>query len=204
MNRKWFAGLFIGLLSMPVLAVAILALTHSFEVSELKTYGDVPRFGLTERSGDSVTLESLRGKVWVASFIFTRCSGQCPLLCSELREIQNKFRFKDKFRLLSISVDPVHDTPQALRLYADRFSADPYKWLFLTGGATEVQSLIQHGFRLASGGEGDDPGADDIVHSSKLVLVDAWGRIRGYYDGTDRGSIKTLMKDARGLIRQAF
>ncbi len=192
-----------ALVFMPVVAVAVLALTNSFRVTDFKVYGQVPPFELVERNGEKISLETLQGKVWVASFIFTHCSGQCPLLCERLKKVQNRLRFKDKFRLVSITMDPERDTPAVLTEYAKRFEADPYKWLFATGDPKEVRALVQNGFRLASGGpDGQEP--EGITHSFKLVLVDGFGRIRGYYDGTEDSSVKDLLHDSRALIRQTY
>lgn len=201
--KKRFVVVLTLLVFMPVVAVAVLSLTNSFEVKTLKVFGDVPEFSLTERSGKTFGSDDLKGKVWVASFIFTRCSGQCPTLCERLKKVQNKFRFKDKFRLLSISMDPEKDTPPVLSEYAKRFEADPFKWLFLTGDPKDVSTLVQHGFRLASGGPGGEE-PEGITHSFKLVLVDGSGRIRGYYDGTEDAAVDQLIRDTRGLIRQTF
>jgi len=203
MVKKRFVIVLSIFVFMPMIAVAVLSLTNSFEVKELKIFGDIPPFALTERSGKEVTREELMGKVWIASFIFTHCAGQCPVLCQKLEAVQRKFRFKEHFRLLSITMDPVRDTPQVLEEYAERFKADPYKWLFVTGEKKSVDSLVQNGFRLASNGpDGEDP--EGITHSFKLVLVDSFGRIRGYYDGLDDGSIKELMRDTKNLLKKAF
>ncbi len=188
---------------MPVVAVGVLALTNSFRVHDLQVFGSVPSFSLTERSGKGLRSEDLKGKVWIASFIFTHCDGQCPLLCEKLKRVQSKFRFKENFRLLSITMDPTRDTPDVLKEYATRFEADPYKWLFLTGEKKSVDSLVQNGFRLASNGPGGaEP--EGITHSFKLVLVDGFGRIRGYYDGLEDASVKDLLSDTKSLLRKTF
>lgn len=203
--KRPFVVMMSSLVLMPVVAVGVLSLTNSFRVKDLLILGDIPPFQVTERSGKPVSRESLKGKVWVASFIFTRCSGQCPLLCQELKKIQSRLRFKESFRLVSFSVDPERDTPEVLAEYATRFSADPYKWWFVTGDKKEMNALVRHGFRLSSGDPGDpSAGEEEVIHSFKLVLVDGYGRIRGYYDGTDEGSLKSLVKDAKYLIRQTF
>jgi len=201
--KKRFAVVLTLFVFAPVAAVAVLAFTNSFEMKELPIYGEVPPFALTERTGQEISRDSLKGKVWVASFIFTHCAGQCPLLCEKLKEVQRKFRFKEHFRLVSITMDPERDTPEVLEDYANRFQADPYKWLFLTGGKKEIDSLVQNGFRLASSGD-DGSAPESIIHSFKVVLVDRNGRIRGYYDGLEDGSIKQLIRDTKGLIKKAY
>lgn len=201
--RVKFITLLMALVFMPVIAVAVLAASGSFEVKELSVFGTVPSFYLTERSGREFSKNELQGKVWVASFVFTHCSGQCPLLCEKLKRVQSRFRFKDNFRLVSFTMDPERDTPAVLAQYAGRFDADPYKWSFLTGPKKDVDFLVQSGFRLASGGPGGEE-PEGITHSFKLVLVDGYGRIRGYYDGLDDAAVNTLIKDTKVLLRQTF
>ncbi len=203
MSRKIFVGVLTLVVFMPVIAIGTVALMNGFEVKELKVFGEVPSFSLTERTGQLLRKEDLQGKVWLASFIYTHCAGQCPMISKQMKEIQRKLRFKERFRLVSISVDPERDTPSELTKYADEFEADPYKWLFLTGNKNEIIRLMRHGFRLASA---DDKGvaSGEILHSDKLVLVDHMGKIRGYYDAFDEEAVKTMMKDTKSLIRKAF
>ena len=96
----------------------------------LRSYGAVPDFTLTERSGSPVSLSDLKNKVWVADFIFTRCAGQCPLMSQKLNQLQRKLK---GVQFVSFSVDPGTDTPKVLSDYAKLYSADPEKWFFLTG-----------------------------------------------------------------------
>lgn len=203
MKKNRFVLALTALVVMPLVAVVLLWATNTFYVKELQVFGEVPHFSLTERNGKTVAREDLSGKVWVASFIFTHCAGQCPLLCEKLKRVQNKLRFKENFRLISITMDPERDTPEVLAEYASRFEADPYKWLFLTGEKKNIDFLVQNGFRLASEGPGGE-GPESIIHSFKLVLVDSHQRIRGYYDGLEDDAVKQLIKDARGLIRKSF
>jgi protein SCO1/2 len=196
--KRPFLVLMLALLCMPVVGVAVLSLTRNFESKELQIFGEVPPFSLTERSGKSLSREELRGKVWIASFVFTHCAGQCPTVVASMQRLQRALRFKENFRLVSVSVDPERDTPLVLAEYAQKASADPYKWLFLTGNKNEINALVANGFRLSSGGD------DAVNHSSHLVLVDGWGKIRGYYDAMEEGSVTTLLRDAKGLIRKTF
>lgn len=201
--RPLFVTAIVLFAAMPLLAVVVSFFTGLFNQKEPRIYGQIPSFELTERSGDTVSNYSLHGKVWAASFIFTNCSGQCPMLVQKVKTIQNKLRFKENFRLVSITVDPERDTPRVLKEYATRFQADPFKWLFLTGEKKQIQSLVENGFRLSSGVEGATE-FGPLSHSFKVVLVDHVGRIRGYYDGLEDEGIRTLIKDARYLIRKAF
>ena len=201
MKQRFAIGVLL-LVTMPMVAVGVLYMTNSLAYKELPNYGKLPSFQFTERSGQALSDADLKRKVWIGSFIFTSCGGQCPLIVAELKKIQKALRFKDNFRLISFTLDPTRDTPNRLSEYAQGVAADPYKWLFLTGENIEIQKLVQSGFQLASVGAEKMDG--DIVHSSMLVLMDGGGRIRGYYDSTDADRMKTLMKDAKGLIRGTY
>jgi protein SCO1/2 len=123
----------------------------------LPAYGRVPDFVLTERSGQPLKAGDLRGRVWIADFIYTRCGDTCPLLGALMARLQADLADAPDLRLVSFSVDPAWDTPQVLRAYAARFGADPARWLFVTGDAGAMRRLVAEGFRLPV--EGPNPGA---------------------------------------------
>jgi protein SCO1/2 len=115
---------------------------------ELRPFGIVPEFTLRERSGKLVTKGDLLGKVWVTDFIFTRCADECPLASQRMARLQAAFATQADFRLVSITVDPEHDTPDVLSQYAANFGAETQRWLFLTGDKTVIYRLVQKGFHL--------------------------------------------------------
>lgn len=168
--------------------------------------GSLPPFDLVERSGRRVSLADLRGKIWVADFVFTRCAGVCPVLSTRMAGLQQKLAVgpASPVRLVSFSVDPAHDTPEVLAEYAERYRASEDGWLFLTGERDHLHALIQNGFRLSVA---DSPGAADpnemITHSDRFVLVDDQGQIRGYYHGTEEESVARLLDDVETLLGQA-
>ncbi|MBL8798499.1 MAG: SCO family protein [Planctomycetia bacterium] len=166
--------------------------------------GAIADFQLTERSGQPVSKDDLRGKVWVAGFFFTRCSGPCPKLMGVLAELQHETVSQADVRLVSITADPDHDTPAVLTAYAEKWQADPQRWLFLTGPRDKVYALIQDSFKLGvQQNEGQDrkPG-EEVLHSTRLVVVDRKGEKRGYYDGTDPASVDQLKKRVARLVRE--
>ncbi|MDH3445636.1 MAG: SCO family protein, partial [Deltaproteobacteria bacterium] len=116
----------------------------------LGNYGSVPEFSLVERSGKRVTLADMRGKVWIADFIYTNCEDTCPLQSAAMAKLQDKFGNYTQLRLVSFSVDPDRDTPHVLSGYAKRFNADAAGWLFLTGAKEEIVQLVQLGFALTA------------------------------------------------------
>jgi protein SCO1 len=140
-----------------------------------------------ESSGKPLTLADLKGKVWIADFVFTQCGSICPRMTAQMsalqRQMQKRQDWKD-IRLVSFSVDPEHDTPAVLRDYAKGFEAEPGHWLFLTGRQKAVWTLVRQGFKLPV--ESAEAGSTSpILHSGKFVLVDREGRIRGYYSGLE-------------------
>jgi cytochrome oxidase Cu insertion factor (SCO1/SenC/PrrC family) len=170
-------------------------------VSELPVLGSVPEFALTEATGTRLRRADLSGKVWIASFIFTRCGEACPMMMRKETRLQSELPLRDDLRLVSFSVDPDWDTPKVLTDYAHVFGADRGRWLFLTGDKKQVYHLATEGFRLAT--VDADPAKEmPILHSTKLVLVDRHGAIRGYYDSTEEAELRKLIRDVRQVLAE--
>jgi cytochrome oxidase Cu insertion factor (SCO1/SenC/PrrC family) len=160
-------------------------------------YGTVPDFSLTDQNGKIFTRADLNGKVWIADFIFTNCAGTCPMITSTMRRLQDAL--PSEINLVSFSVDPERDTPEVLAEYAMQAHADGTRWHFLTGDKDKLYDLSIKGFKLAledTGGTAAEP----ITHSTRLVLIDKNGRIRGYYGGTEDAEMKKLFTDATALL----
>lgn len=169
----------------------------------LADFGAVPQFLFTERSGKEIRLADLRGKVWIVDFIYTSCTDTCPLQSAEMARIQDELKDKTDLKLVSISVDPERDTPEVLTNYSDRFKADPERWLFLTGEREEIYNLVQKGFRLSAvPAEGGSETNGVILHSSRFILVDGDGHIRGYYHSDDTEALGRLRQDLKKLLNQ--
>jgi protein SCO1/2/putative membrane protein len=157
-------------------------------------YGRVADFALPERSGDVVHRADLAGKVWVAAFVFTRCAGPCAEVSRSLANLQQDLASNKDVVLVSFTVDPEFDTPEVLRDYARRYQADSKRWLFLTGDRDELYRLIRTSFHLGvERNEGTKPGYE-VDHSTKLVLVDGQGHIRGYFDSTTPDDLAELKR----------
>ncbi len=170
---------------------------HPGGQTELQVYGRLPDFELTNRDGGRVTGADLAGQPWVADFIFTSCQISCPFLTAEMARLQAALPVDSRVQLVSFSVDPDNDTPEALQEYAQRYQAGD-RWYFLTGAREDLYRLIREGFQL-----GVEPGAgsarEPIVHSTRFVLVDKEGLIRGYYESTDRAAMAKLLADLEVL-----
>jgi protein SCO1/2 len=181
--------------------------------AELPTYGRVPAALLTDQRAQPFSTESLRGSVWVADFIFTRCSGQCPMMTSAMARLAEEL--DPSVRLVSFTVDPEWDQPDVLARYASTYApasaasdalasastvaAASERWRFVTGSREQIETLCRDGFLLAASGELTP--AEPITHSGRLVLVDRTGTIRGYYDAQDAEQMRRLRRHVAWLER---
>jgi len=161
----------------------------------------IPEFSLTERSGRTISRADLEGSWWVADFIFTRCTGVCPLLTARMAELAQRL---PDVRLVSFSVDPDYDTPSVLSRYAEGAvpqGGAPEQWLFLTGPRETLHGLIGSGFHLSVSAAAPSPAAEGelVTHSDRLVLVDPDGYIRGYYHGTEEDAATKIASDLADL-----
>jgi protein SCO1/2 len=173
--------------------------------SEMDTvFQTIPSFSLTNETGKTFDSKSLKGKIFVASFFFTRCTTICPKITSQVSRVQDTFLGDPEVQLLSISVDPKFDQPEQLALYAKRFDANKDQWHFLTGEKKMIYPLVLKGFHvpLADASEYDaaikNPD-ETFIHSERLVLVDKEGIIRGFYDGTDKKEVDRLLVEIKVL-----
>lgn len=156
-------------------------------------------FSFQERSGAAVTQADLSSKVWIASFIFTRCPLSCPKISTKMSEIQTKLAGSG-VQLVSISVDPEFDTPSVLARYADKFHADRDRWWFLNAPKSETYNLIEKRFKLsvqAVPSADQREGIEAISHSARLALVDRGNKVIGLYDSDDPDALAKLVVRAR-------
>jgi protein SCO1/2 len=191
------AGLVVLLLALVAMASWLL-LRRPGGGPDLPRLGAAPAFTLVSEQGRTVNRADYEGKVWIADFIFTRCGGSCPILSAKMAALSGRMADVPGVRFVSFGVDPEYDTQEVLAEYGRKLGADPARWTFLHGDRPVVRALIKDGFKLAI----EDAPADSvepILHSTRFVLVDGEGTIRGYYDGMDQPPVDQLEKDARAL-----
>lgn len=217
---RWLRPLLWGLLLAALAGVAVAAV-HELQLrrarqesreleAALPDLGRVPAFALTNRDGRVIHATDLAGTPWIADFVFTRCGSSCPLLSARLAGLDRTLP-PAGIRLVSFTVDPVHDTPAVLERYARSFAASR-RWLFLTGGQEQIRNLSRQAFKLAlepgtGGGASSASGdataggaaAEAIMHSTRFALVDADGEIRGTYQALEPEALRRLAADARAL-----
>ena len=163
--------------------------------SRLVVHRQLPDFSLTDQGSAGVALATMRGKIWVADFIFTSCVTICPPMTNEMAGLQEEFATDDVY-FVSFSVDPERDTPEVLSRYAARYGADLDRWSFLTGEKEAIYQLAHEGFNLAAGHQGSE-----ILHSTRFVLVDRQGQVRDYYESRSKGALQQLRRDMRALLQ---
>ena len=191
-SRSYRRGILVVVYTVLISAVVVLAgaRTGTVPPRAAQDLGDqaekLGSFQLVERSGRQVSDADLADRVCIVSFIFTRCQLSCPRITSVMKSLQPRLEGSDVL-LVSLSVDPEHDTPDVLAEYARRFEADPERWWFLTGSRRLIYDLIQRRFKLSvmeNPAAETDNKAESIAHSDRLALVDR-GRVVGLFDSND-------------------
>jgi len=180
--------------------------TYLASESERKVWDPehVDDFSLTDQTGKTVTLADLKGRPWVASFVFTRCITQCPAMCSKIRNMLKEINEDqpNPVRFVTITIDPRHDSLEKIREFANIFGADPNQWLFLTGGEETINQLVRRGFKVAAWenfGTSRLPGME-FAHSMHLIHVDENSKILGRYESQDDLDLHTLQRVLKGEI----
>ncbi len=156
----------------------------------------LPDFTFTSHENKPFGLADMKGKISVVDFIFTNCHGPCPIMAVNMGELYRDFASTDKVQFVSISVDPERDTPAVLKEYALQKGVDaPPRWIFLKAPLDDVIWLTEKGFLLPAE---DLPGN----HTTKFVLVDQLGQIRGYFDGTDGDLMRVIKEQIKMIARE--
>jgi len=160
---------------------------------ELEVLGQLPSFSLVDQSNSGFDSAALAGKVTLLQFVYTHCTDACPLLSSTFGEAQRKLAADNllgsRVMLVSLSVDPLHDTPAALADYGQRYKADASGWKLLTGDWDQVYDVIT-GLKVATrlprpAVDAPPPGGTELVHSARVVLINGQRQVRAYLHGMD-------------------
>lgn len=160
----------------------------------------IPPFRLLDQDSVGVTNDLVRGKIYIADFIFTRCGSICPKMSAEMTRIQDAFLNNSDILLVSHTVDAGYDTPAVLRSYAKEYDAIKGKWYFLTGNAKHIYNLAHKGYFIPlQEAEGKTDPNETFTHSERLILIDWAGHIRGFYDGTNKKDVDRLILETKIL-----
>src|SRR5215213_3548790 len=187
-----------GLLFAAMAFVAAMKFWPRHTPSDLPVLWPAAQFSLVDQDAKPFSMENLRGRPWVAGYVFTNCAGLCPRLTATMAQLQKQV--PADVHMVSFSVDPENDKPEVLKKYAATFKADESRWHFLTGPKDQVVQVVAD--MKMPYGETNSPN-EPILHSDKLTLIDADGNVREHYDSKDPEKVKKLVADAEALAREA-
>lgn len=161
-------------------------------------------FSLKNQDGETITLDEVKGKVHVAEYFFTHCQSICPIMNVQMQRVHKKFKENDNVKILSFTVDPVNDTIERMKWYANKHGATGNNWHFLTGDKEALYEVARKSYFVLKPAEARNLGdaGSDFIHTNNFVLVDQKLRIRGYYDGTDPKEVDKLMHDIELLLEE--
>ena len=174
----------------------------------MDVFGPTPSFQLTDQTGATFASQSLGGKVTLLDFVYTHCTDACPLLSATFQEAQRKLSsdglLGSRIMLVSLSVDPVHDTPVVLAEYGQQFKADPAGWKLLTGDFDQVYDVVT-GFKVSlrpprPAVDAPAPGGTELTHTTRVVLIDPQLQVRAYLEGAD-ATADDLIAAAKRLLK---
>lgn len=172
--------------------------SDSISLRQLHT---ISPFSFRNQKGETITNQSLNGKIYIANFFFTECTGICPLMNKNLLLLQEAFQKDSTVMLVSHSVTPEEDTPEKLSSYAEINQIDNEKWHLLTGDKEEIYTLARQSY-FAEEDFGIHKTAKQFLHTELCILIDSHGRIRGVYNGTIKLEVKRLIEDINTLKQE--
>ena len=172
--------------------------------------GPAPKFELINQDNQKVTNETYKGKVYVLEFFFTTCPTICPKMNESMLLIEKKFFGNPNFGIVSITIDPEHDTAAVLKAHSKLLGVRSSNWNFLTGDKAYIYNLANKGFNLYAGQ--NNKAAGGFEHSGLFALVDKNGNIRCrrdaqgnpilYYDGLEAAGVRAIKEDIKKLLEE--
>ena len=160
----------------------------------------VGSFSFTDQDGHIITDRDVRDKVRVAEYFFTSCKSICPVMNTNLKQVQAAFKDRNDVIILSHTVDPLTDSLPRLKQYAGQMDAMPAKWEFLTGSKLSLYKMAEQSYLLSADSISDAAEANAFIHTQYVSLVDKQNRIRGFYDATDKKQIEKLIADIKSIL----
>lgn len=169
-------------------------------VQYIQKYHTISNFSFTNQNGKVVTQKDYEGKIYVADFFFTTCGSICPIMTTNMVDVQKAFAKNPKVMLLSHTVFPETDSVPVLKAYAVKQSVNDEKWNLVTGDKKAIYSMARKSYLAVKLGKPSE--LYDMVHTENFVLVDTKRRVRGFYDGTKKEEIQRLIEDIKWLLMQ--
>jgi protein SCO1 len=199
-------GLLLLILGLSLAFLLAKAQSHLPRREPLPVLASVADFSLTNQAGGAVSLADLRGKVWVADIIFTRCPGPCLRMTRQMKELQDALPPASSTRLVSLTTDSDYDTPEVLKTYAMKNGADANRWMFLTGTKKQVNNLAVDSLKLSAVEKKPEERVtpEDLwVHSTIFVIIDKHAQLRAIYQtGGEDVSWPSEKKNLLAAVKQ--
>jgi len=167
-------------------------------VQYVEKYHTIADFSFTNQNGKTITQKDYEGKIYVADFFFTTCGSICPIMTTNMVDVQKAFLNNPKVMLLSHTVTPEIDSVPVLKKYAVDKGVVDTKWNLVTGDKKDIYSMARKSYLAVKLGKPEE--LYDMVHTENFVLVDTQRRVRGFYDGTKKEDIQKLIADIKWLL----
>lgn len=179
------------------------ALIPGYGERRFQVLNEVKPFSFTNQDGREITKQDVEGKVYVAEYFFTTCTGICPIMNTNMKDIYEEFRDEPDFMILSHTCDPDNDTVERLKEYADSMQVNPAKWLFLTGSKDSLYNAARVSYLLDDPKNNRQSIEEQFLHTQFFALVDRNGKVRKkIYDGLKKKELKELQKDIATLLKE--
>lgn len=156
-------------------------------------------FSFVNQNGKIITQKDYEGKIYVADFFFTTCGSICPIMTTNMVDVQNAFLNNPDVKILSYTVTPEIDSVPVLKKYALKKGVIDSKWNLVTGDKKDIYTMARKSYLAVKLGKPSE--LYDMVHTENFVLVDAEKRVRGFYDGTKKEEVKRLIDDINWLYQ---
>jgi protein SCO1/2 len=169
-------------------------------VQYIQKYHTIADFSFTNQNGKTITQKDYEGKIYVADFFFTNCGSICPIMTTNMLDIQKAFATNPKVMMLSHTVLPETDSVPVLKAYAKKKGVNDVKWNLVTGDKKEIYAMARKSYLAVKLGKPSE--LYDMVHTENFILVDTKRRVRGFYDGTKKEEIERLVEDIKWLLTQ--
>lgn len=167
-------------------------------VQHVGKYHTIADFSFTNQNGKTVTQKDYEGKIYVADFFFTTCQTICPIMTTNMTEVQKAFSNNPNVMILSHTVTPEIDSVPVLKKYALKQGVNDSKWNMVTGDKKDIYYIARKSYLAVKTGKPEE--MYDMVHTENFVLVDTKRRVRGFYDGTKKEDVQRLIEDINWLL----
>lgn len=175
---------------------------------DMITISEVPAYSFTNQNNKTITNADYKGKVYVVEFFFSTCPSICPIMNTNMQQVQDAFAEREDFGIASFSIDPSYDTPEVLKAYAESYDVTHPNWNFLTGEKAAILKLSNEGFKLYAAENEEAEGG--FEHSGMFALIDKEGNVSSridengnpliYYNGLEQVGVDRLIEDIKKLL----